>query len=327
MPWCAMTVTALNLFGSNPPAARPPDTAADNPRRPVATYSIVARDPKTGEMGVAVQSHWFSVGSVVSWAEAGVGAVATQSLVDPAYGPLGLELMRTGRTAPEALRSLLAGDDGRAVRQVAMIDADGRVEAHTGPRCIADAGHVVDADNQFSVQANLMANDEIWPAMAKAYRENTGDLADRLVAALEAAQAVGGDIRGKQSAALLVVSATPTGRPWEDRRFDLRVEDHPQPVQERGRRGHRAQRLRRGEPPVRRRREARAADRRDPVLARGHAGGKRPGRRGAADLQTRLRPRAGVGGSGAETGPVGDTPRRPGAARADRRPARCAVIP
>jgi len=232
MSWCAMTVTALNLLGSNPPADPLPDGPADIPRRPVATYSIVARDPKTGEMGVAVQSHWFSVGSVVSWAEAGVGAVATQSLVDPAYGPLGLELMRTGRTAPDALRSLLAGDDGRDVRQVAMIDAKGRVEAHTGPRCIADAGHVVDADNQFSVQANLMANDEVWPAMARAYRQSTGDLADRLVAALEAAQEIGGDIRGKQSAALLVVSATSTGRPWEDRRFDLRVEDHPQPVQE-----------------------------------------------------------------------------------------------
>jgi uncharacterized Ntn-hydrolase superfamily protein len=223
-----MTVTALNLFGSNPPTDPPPDGAADIPRRPVATYSIVARDPQTGEMGVAVQSHWFSVGSVVSWAEAGVGAVATQSLVDPAYGPLGLELMRTGRTAPDALRSLLAGDDGRDVRQVAMIDAKGRIEAHTGPRCIADAGHVVDADNQFSVQANLMANVEVWPAMARAYRESTGDLADRLVAALEAAQEIGGDIRGKQSAALLVVSAASTGRPWEDRRFDLRVEDHPQ---------------------------------------------------------------------------------------------------
>jgi uncharacterized Ntn-hydrolase superfamily protein len=232
MSWCALTVTALNIFGSNPPAARPPDNAADIPRRPVATYSIVARDPKTGEMGVAVQSHWFSVGSVVSWAEAGVGAVATQSLVDPAYGPLGLELMRTGRTAPDALRSLLAGDDGRAVRQVAMIDAAGRVAAHTGPRCIADAGHVLDADNQFTVQANLMANDKIWPAMASAFRESPGDLADRMVAALEAAQEAGGDIRGRQSAALLIVSAKPTGRSWEDRRFDLRVEDHAQPVQE-----------------------------------------------------------------------------------------------
>ncbi len=201
-------------------------------QRPVATYSIVARDPETGEMGVAVQSHWFSVGPIVPWAEAGVGAVATQSLVDPAYGPLGLELMRTGRTAPEALRSLLAGDEGRAVRQVAMIDAAGRVATHTGDRCIAAAGHVTDTENQFSVQANLMLGEEVWPAMAKAYREATGDLADRMLAALEAAQSVGGDIRGKQSAAIVIVAAESSGKPWVDRTFDLRIEDHPHPVQE-----------------------------------------------------------------------------------------------
>ncbi len=201
-------------------------------QRPVATYSIVARDPETGEMGVAVQSHWFSVGPIVPWAEAGVGAVATQSLVDPSYGPLGLELMRTGRTAPEALRSLLAGDEGRAVRQVAMIDAAGRVATHTGDRCIAAAGHVTDAEHQFSVQANLMLGEEVWPAMAKAYHEATGDLADRMLAALEAAQSVGGDIRGKQSAALVIVAARSSGKPWVDRTFDLRIEDHPHPVQE-----------------------------------------------------------------------------------------------
>ncbi len=201
-------------------------------QRPVATYSIVARDPETGEMGVAVQSHWFSVGPIVPWAEAGVGAVATQSLVDPAYGPLGLELMRMGRTAPEALRSLLAGDEGRAVRQVAMIDAAGRVATHTGDRCIAAAGHVTDTENQFSVQANLMLGEEVWPAMAEAYREAPGDLADRMLAALEAAQSVGGDIRGKQSAAIVIVAAQSSGKPWVDRTFDLRIEDHPHPVQE-----------------------------------------------------------------------------------------------
>ncbi len=200
--------------------------------RPVATYSIVARDPKTGEMGVAVQSHWFSVGSVVPWAEAGVGAVATQSLVDPAYGPLGLELMRLGRSAPEALRSVLAGDPGREVRQVAMVDAAGKVLAHTGTKCIAEAGHFVDEEHQFSVQANLMANDRVWPAMARAFREHKGDLADGLVAALEAAQKAGGDIRGRQSAALLVVSGKAGGKPWMDRRFDLRIEDHPHPIEE-----------------------------------------------------------------------------------------------
>ncbi|HUU84806.1 MAG TPA: DUF1028 domain-containing protein [Phycisphaerae bacterium] len=200
--------------------------------RPVHTYSVVARDPQTGELAVGVQSHWFSVGTVVTWAEAGVGAVATQSLADPAYGPLGLALMRAGKTAPEALASLLAGDDGREVRQVAMIDAHGRVATHTGERCIAAAGHVVDAEAQFSVQANLMANDRVWPAMAQAFREHDGDLTDRVLAALEAAEEAGGDIRGRQSAALVVVAAESTGRPWADRRFDLRVEDHPHPVAE-----------------------------------------------------------------------------------------------
>jgi len=213
-------------------AAPPADETRPAFQRPVATYSIVARDPQTGEMGVAVQSHWFSVGSVVPWAEAGVGAVATQSLVDPAYGPLGLDLMRMGKTAPQALEALLAADDSRAVRQVAMIDAAGHVAAHTGERCIAAAGQHVDAEGQFSVQANLMTGDTVWPAMARAYRRATGDLADRLVAALAAAQEAGGDIRGRQSAALLIVSATPTGKPWVDRRFDLRVEDHPEPVRE-----------------------------------------------------------------------------------------------
>ena len=202
------------------------------PRRPVTTYSVVARDPATGELGVAVQSHWFSVGSVVPWAEAGVGAVATQSMVDPAYGPLGLAAMRAGRSAPDALRGLLAGDEGRELRQVAMIDATGRVAAHTGNRCIRPAGHSVDEKLQFSAQANLMSNDRIWPAMAKAYRDAKGDLPDRLIAALEAAQEAGGDIRGRQSAAIVVVSGTPTGKPWIDRRFDLRVEDHSEPVQE-----------------------------------------------------------------------------------------------
>ncbi|MCO6436401.1 MAG: DUF1028 domain-containing protein [Phycisphaerae bacterium] len=203
-----------------------------SPIRPVSTYSIVARDMETGELGVAVQSHWFSVGSVVPWAEAGVGAVATQSLVDPAYGPLGLDLMRLGRTAPDALKSVLAGDAGREVRQVAMIDARGNVAAHTGSKCIAAAGHVVDEKFQFSVQANLMARDTVWPAMAAAFRSAKGDLAERMLAALDAAEKEGGDIRGRQSAALLVVAAQSTGKPWIDRQFDIRVEDHPQPLVE-----------------------------------------------------------------------------------------------
>ena len=200
------------------------------PRRPVHTFSIVARDPNTGELGVAVQSHWFSVGAIVPWAEAGIGAVATQSFVDPSYGKLGLDLMRTGKSAPDALKALLAGDDGREVRQVAMIDAQGRVDAWTGKNDIQAAGHIV-GDN-FSVQANLMSNDKIWPAMSHAFENTKGDLAERMLAALDAAQAAGGDIRGRQSAALIVVTGKPTGQPWKDRIFDLRVDDSLEPLQE-----------------------------------------------------------------------------------------------
>jgi uncharacterized Ntn-hydrolase superfamily protein len=207
-----------------------PAPAAADPQRPVSTYSIVARDSLTGQMGVAVQSHWFSVGPIVPWAEAGVGAVATQSFVDPSYGPLGLALMSAGRSAPEALEGLLAADAGEAVRQVAMVDAGGRVAAHTGARAIEAAGHHVGA--QFSTQANLMDKPTVWNAMATAYETAEGDLAERLLAALEAAEREGGDIRGRQSAAIVVVSGKSTGRPWADRLFDLRVEDHPEPVAE-----------------------------------------------------------------------------------------------
>ena len=204
--------------------------AAARPLRPVHTYSIVARDPATGELGVAVQSHWFAVGALVSWAEAGVGAVATQSFVDPSYGKLGLEEMRAGRGAEETLKALLAKDEGRDVRQVAMIDARGRVAAHTGAKCIEAAGHHV--GENFSVQANMMANERVWPAMARAFETTKGDLAARMLAALDAAQSVGGDIRGKQSAALVVVTGKPTGKAWVDRTFDLRVDDSLEPLRE-----------------------------------------------------------------------------------------------
>jgi uncharacterized Ntn-hydrolase superfamily protein len=198
--------------------------------RPVHTYSIVARDSVTGELGVAVQSHWFSVGTVVSWAEAGVGAVATQSLAEVSYGPLGLELMRAGKTAPQALTSLLAGDPQREVRQVAMVDARGNVAVHTGSKCIAEAGHTY--GRQYSVQANLMEKNTVWDAMAGAYERARGDLTERLLAALDAAQAQGGDIRGKQSAAILIVRGASTGRPWADRVVDLRVDDSTEPLVE-----------------------------------------------------------------------------------------------
>ncbi len=196
------------------------------------TFSIVARDSKTGEMGVAVQSHWFSVGSSVTWGEAGVGVVATQSFIDPGYGLKGLELMRSGVPAPEALARLVKADAQRDGRQVALLDAQGRVAAFTGPSAIGAAGDRVGV--QYSTQANLMANARVWPAMAEAFEKSPGDLADRLIAALEAGQAAGGDIRGRQSAAILVVRAQSTGRPWAgaDRVFDLRVDDHPEPIAE-----------------------------------------------------------------------------------------------
>jgi uncharacterized Ntn-hydrolase superfamily protein len=203
---------------------------AASPVRPVATYSIVARDPASGELGVAVQSHWFSVGSLVSWAESGVGAVATQSFVDPAYGPLGLGLMKAGKTAPEALAALLAGDSGREVRQVGMVDAKGNVATHTGKLNIPAAGG--QSGKGYVVQANLMEKPSVWPAMARAFEAAKGDLAERMLAALDAAEAEGGDIRGRQSAALLVVKPASSGRPWADKAFDLRVEDHAEPLKE-----------------------------------------------------------------------------------------------
>lgn len=224
----AVTLVVGGLTNSHAQADR--EREASRVTRPVHTYSIVARDPATGELGVAVQSHWFSVGPIVAWAEAGIGAVATQSFVDPSYGPLGLSLMRAGRSAPDALKALLAGDEARDVRQVAMIDSQGRVDAWTGKNDIQAAGHHV--GKNFSVQANLMLNDKVWPAMAAAFEAAKGDLADRMLAALDAAQTVGGDIRGKQSAAIIVVTGKPTGQPWKDRTFDLRVDDSPEPLKE-----------------------------------------------------------------------------------------------
>ena len=193
------------------------------------TFSIVARDPETGVMGVAVQSHWFSV-ACVAWAEAGVGAVATQALLEISYGPLGLALMRAGKPAPKALEALLSADEGRALRQVGMVDALSRVAAHTGARCIADAGHQTGAG--FSVQANMMACPDVWPAMVQAYRSARGDLAERMLAALEAGQAAGGDVRGQQSACIRIVKGMSTGRPWADCVMDLRVEDQTEPIAE-----------------------------------------------------------------------------------------------
>ena len=189
------------------------------------TYSIVARDPRTGELGVAVQSHWFSVGQMVPWVCPGVGAVATQSIVEPAYGPRALERLAAGERATAALEALVAEDELARFRQVAVVDAHGNVATHTGEGCIVHAGHV--AGHEFSVQANMMASPEVWPAMARAFEAAAGPLSRRLLAALHAAEAHGGDARGRQSAALVV--APPDGAPWR-RTVDLRVDDDPEPL-------------------------------------------------------------------------------------------------
>lgn len=203
-----------------------------NKANPLAhTYSIVARDPVTGEMGVAVQSHWFSVGTSVSWAEAGAGAIATQSFTNKSFGPRGLELLKQGLSAQQVLDKLLSTDEGREVRQVAIVDTKGGVATHTGKNCIQYASHF--KGNGYSVQSNMMLTDKVTKAMANAYEKSSGKpLAERLLLALEAAQGAGGDIRGQQSAAMLIVPAKSEGKPWEERTVDLRVDDHPTPVKE-----------------------------------------------------------------------------------------------
>ena len=195
------------------------------------TYSIVAKDANTGEMAVGVQSHWFSVGTLVSWGKSGVGVVATQSFVNPSYGPKGIELMENGVSAEEALKNLTDKDEGRDFRQAAMLDVNGSVNAFTGEKCIESAGHFV--GENFSVQANMMLNDEVIPAMKKAFQDNSNlPLAERIIKVFEAAESVGGDIRGKQSAALIVVGAKKTSNVWEDKKIDLRVDDSSNPIKE-----------------------------------------------------------------------------------------------
>jgi uncharacterized Ntn-hydrolase superfamily protein len=191
------------------------------------TYSIVARDPQSGALGVAVQSHWFAVGPIVPWARPGVGAVATQAVAKISYGPSALALMAGGTPAPEALAQLLAGDGAAGARQVAVVDAAGRVATHTGELCIGHAGHLT--GEAVSCQANMMGSPAVWPAMLEAYASASGPFTRRLLAALDAAEAEGGDARGRQSAALLVVP--PTGEPWRTE-VSLRVEDHPEPLAE-----------------------------------------------------------------------------------------------
>lgn len=206
------------------------------------TFSIVARDERTGDLAVGVQSHWFSVGTSVSWGEAGVGVVATQSFTNKSFGIRGLQLLKRGQTAQQALDELLRTDEGRDVRQVAIADAKGNVAVHTGKKCIDFAGHR--KGTNYSVQANMMLNNTVPNAMAKAFEKNARlPLPERVLSALNAAQAAGGDIRGRQSAVLLVVRGKATGVPWDDNHLvDLRVDDADQPLAELARllRVHRA---------------------------------------------------------------------------------------
>ncbi len=214
---CQCTILYAQVFKETSPLAH--------------TFSIVARDSVTGEMAVAVQSHWFSVGTLVSWAEAGVGAVATQSFVNKSLGILGLGLLKKGYTAQQALDSLLKNDEGRDVRQVAIVDNTGNVAVHTGKSCIQFASHI--KGSQFSVQSNMMLTDKVPAAMAAAFQKSTGKkLADRILLALEAAQRAGGDIRGQQAAAILVVPGISDGKPWNERLVDLRVDDNKEPIKE-----------------------------------------------------------------------------------------------
>lgn len=223
---------AANSAPSQPIKAANSYAQADKPFaiRPNHTYSIVARDAETGDLGVAVQTHWFNVGPRVVWARPGVGAVATQSFTDPSYGRLGLEMMAAGKSATDSLKALIAGDAHEDVRQVGMVDANGGTAVHTGGHAIIE--HCNHAGDGFTVQANLMLNSTVCDAMVKAYTNTEGDLAERMMAALEAAQGEGGDIRGKQSAAMLVVSGDASKERWNATDFDLRVDDNPDPIAE-----------------------------------------------------------------------------------------------
>jgi uncharacterized Ntn-hydrolase superfamily protein len=194
------------------------------------TYSIIGRDPAGGEIGIAVQSRWFNAGQDVAWVEPGVGAVCTQAITEPAYGQRGLELLRSGRTPEEALATLTSEDPGRDVRQVAIADLGGRIAQHTGDACVAAAGHATGLD--CCAQGNMLASERCWHAMVDTFAGADGALADRLLAALDAAEREGGDARGRQAARLLVCRAESAGPPWRDRLFDLQVVDHPDPLVE-----------------------------------------------------------------------------------------------
>lgn len=195
---------------------------------PLVTYSIVARDESSGELGVAVQSRAFGVGPC-AWARPGVGAVATQSFTEYGYGPRGLDLLAAGESPDAALAQLLLADERRDFRQVAFLAADGRTAAHTGAACVSDCGHVERPG--VSAQGNMLASPAVWHAAADAFSETEGPLAERLLAALDAAQEAGGDFRGRESATLVVVSGKPDEEPWLHE-VDVRVDNHPEPLRE-----------------------------------------------------------------------------------------------
>jgi uncharacterized Ntn-hydrolase superfamily protein len=194
------------------------------------TYSIIGRDAETGEIGIAVQSRWFHAGQDLAWIQPAVGAVCTQAITDPSYGPRGLELLQAGKSPREAIDELTAADPGLDVRQVAIASADGDIAQHTGAACVAAAGHA--SGSTCCAQGNMLASDTCWGAMVEAFERASGPLPDRLLAALEAAEREGGDARGRQAGRLLVCGGRPTGAEWEDRVVDLQVVDHPRPVEE-----------------------------------------------------------------------------------------------
>jgi len=218
LPFCILfqPVSVLGQYIKNEPFAH--------------TFSIVAIDSATGDMGIAVQSHWFSVGNTVAWAEAGVGVIATQAVVNLDFGPNGLALLKKGLSPDRVLDSLRKTDPGREMRQVAILDVNGKIAVNTGKECVTEAGHKKGVN--YSVQANTAESPLVWAAMGAAFEKTSGELADKMLAALEAAQSLGGDIRGKQSASLLIVKKTATGKPWLDRKVDLRVDDHQTPIAE-----------------------------------------------------------------------------------------------
>ena len=217
--WCSLAVFSASYAEEKKPADPP-----------VATFSIVARDPNTGELGVAVQSKFVSVGSVVPWAKAEVGAIATQSWANTRYGPVGLDLLAKGKSAAETVKLLTEADRQKARRQVGVIGVDGNASSFTGTGCMDWAGH--QTGKHYAVQGNILAGPEVVAAMAKAFEEAEGDLAHRMIESLRAGQKAGGDKRGRQSAALLVVRKGWGYSGFNDRYRDLRVEDHPQPIEE-----------------------------------------------------------------------------------------------